>query len=58
MPDTIKVKPAQDGSWYWTRTAPNGEVVATSETYTRKADAKEAAEREAGDDAEVVSDAA
>lgn len=56
MPDTIKVKPAQDGSWYWTRTAPNGEVVATSETYTRKADAKEAAEREASEQGAEVAE--
>ena len=56
MPDRIIVKQADDGSFYWVRRAPNGEDVAQSETYTRRADAKEAAEREASEQGAEVAE--
>lgn len=47
MSDKIIVYQAKDG-WRWRRIAPNNRVVSDSgEAYTRKADAEEAAAREA-----------
>lgn len=31
-----------DGQWYWQLVAPNGEITAQSEGYTREADARRA----------------
>ena len=47
----VMVKQSKDDppQFYWVRVAPNGEPIATSETYTRRSDAKEAAEREASE---------
>jgi uncharacterized protein YegP (UPF0339 family) len=46
--DEIYVYPDESGQWRWRKIAANGEIVADSaESYTRKADALEAAEREA-----------
>ena len=54
MTDKVIVYTDKAGHWRWRRVAPNNEPVAASEGYTRKADAIEAAERQAGDDAVVV----
>jgi uncharacterized protein YegP (UPF0339 family) len=34
------------GSWRWRKVAPNGEIIATGEAHTRRADAIRAARRE------------
>ena len=47
MSDTIKVFKDKAGEYRWTKVAANGEPVATSESYTTKASAIEAANREA-----------
>ena len=52
--DKVIVYTDKAGEWRWRRVAPNNEPVAASEGYTRKADAIEAAEKQAGDDAVVV----
>lgn len=41
----LHVRKSRDGQWYFVATARNGEPVATSETYTRKADAVRGAQR-------------
>lgn len=48
MPDTITVYQDNAKEWRWRKVAANGETVATSEGYTRKSDAIEAAHREGG----------
>ena len=44
MTHTIRLHQAADGQWYYTVRA-GGRVLATSETYTRAADARRAARR-------------
>lgn len=58
MTDTIKVKQADSDppQWYFVRVAENGEVVSTSELYTRQEDAERAAERETQTEVEVDGD--
>lgn len=36
----IKIKKSKDGKFYFVVTATNGQVLATSETYTRKSNCK------------------
>lgn len=36
----VEIFPDDDGEWRWRVQAANGEIVATSEAYTRKADAR------------------
>lgn len=38
-----QIRPSQDGQWYFVQLGGNGEVIATSETYTRKPSAVRAA---------------
>lgn len=58
--DRIEVVPEQDeqgrptGQWYYRRIAGNGEIVNTSEAYTRKHTALDAAAREADGKARIV----
>lgn len=40
----LRVQPSEDGQWYYTVVAANGEVLVTSETYTRQADAERGAQ--------------
>jgi len=42
---TFEVKESSDGQFYFVLKGGNGEVMATSETYTRRADAHRAVER-------------
>lgn len=44
MTHTIRLSQARDGQWYYTLRAGTA-VLATSETYTRRADARRAARR-------------
>lgn len=44
-----QVHQGQDGQWYYRIVAPNGETIATSEGYTRKADAIRAVENNVPD---------
>lgn len=45
-PDVTLVYEDEAGKWRWRRVAPNGEIIADSaESYTRKFDAKRAADR-------------
>ncbi len=53
MADLITVYEDEAGEFRWRRKAPNGEIVAQSEGYTRRDDALEAARREAEHEAEV-----
>lgn len=46
----VEVFEDKAGEWRFRRLAENGEIVLTSEGYTRKADAIEAAQRELPDD--------
>lgn len=46
--DRVEVLATRDGrEFYWTKTAPNGETLSVSETFTRRPDAVRAARREA-----------
>ncbi len=45
MPDTIDVYEDAAGGHRWRRQAPNGEVLSSGESFTRKADAWRAARR-------------
>ena len=47
--ERFELREAEDGQWYFVHKRANNEIVETSETYTRKSDALEAAERESGD---------
>jgi uncharacterized protein YegP (UPF0339 family) len=40
----LRIKESKDGEFYFVIEGANGEVVATSETYTRRADAERGAE--------------
>lgn len=41
----IVIKQSKNKQWFFTITASNGHKIATSETYTRKSDAKKAARK-------------
>lgn len=41
--DRVEILKAKDGQWYFNAIASNGEIIATSEQYTRMSDAKSAA---------------
>ena len=54
-PDEIFIFQDEAGEWRWRKIAPNGEIVATSgESYTRKDDVIQAAEREASGPVAVI----
>lgn len=45
MTDKTEVYEDAAGGWRWRRLAPNGEIIAVGESYTRESDARRAAAR-------------
>lgn len=56
MPDSVRVKKDEAGLWRWTRWSEgnNKRIAVSGESFDSKANALRAAEREAGEDANVV----